>query len=490
MNPQATHFAIPLRAFVVGAAILAILGAVLAEIGWALDVAALKSVFPGLATMKANTALAFLFLGGSLFFMLTAGANPVLRRVHKVLAAMGVAIGVITLAEYLFDWNAGVDNLLFADTDTPVDQFPGRPSFGTAFNFVLLGSALLLTGIRSARLVSPLLAVAAFLISLLALYGYALAVPALYGVFIYSSMAVHTALLFLLVSLGFLLAEPKAWPANIIFSDDAGGTMSRWMLPFALFGPVVMATLFQYGVKIDLYHNDFARVLLAVSIAMASTALILFLARRLAALDSLRQGKEALEKTHAELKFFADGLANANARLELLSGTDPLTELSNRRVFNARLSEELARSHRYGLPLSVLILDVDNFKSYNDTFGHPEGDEVLKTIAHSLSQSVREVDCVARLGGEEFGVVLPETDIKSAQKLAERMRTNIERTPWTKRPVTVSIGVAALSKAVNDAKTIVLEADTALYEAKHGGRNRVVGAERRGRGDSTVVRMN
>ena len=173
MNPQAPHFAVPLRVFSIGVAILAMLGAVLAELGWIFDVAALKSVFPGLATMKANTALAFLFLGGSLFFMLTVRGNPALRRIHQVLAAMVVVLGVVTLAEYLFDWNAGIDNMLFDDKATPAGQFPGRPSFGTALNFVLLGSALLMTGIRSVRLAAPLLAVTAFLISLLALYGYA-----------------------------------------------------------------------------------------------------------------------------------------------------------------------------------------------------------------------------------------------------------------------------------------------------------------------------
>jgi len=477
MNPQPPPFSAALKVFGIGSAILAILGASLAGIGWALDVMALKSVFPGLATMKVNTAMAFLFLGGALFLGLVAGKNLLLYRIHQVLAASVVVLGAVTVAEYLFHWDAGIDNLLVVDTATPADQFPGRPSFGTAFNFVLLGSALWLRGIPATRFLASLLALAVFLISLLALYGYALATPTLYDVFFFSSMAVHAALLFFLVSLGCLLSNPHGWPVNIIFSSEIGGSLSRWLLPFALFGPAILAMTFEYGVKKELYHSDFGRVLLAVSIAISSSLVILFFAYRTNALDAMRRGKETLERAHAELKFFANGLAKANVRLEQLSGTDPLTELSNRRVFNARLAEEIARSNRYGLPLSVLILDVDNFKGYNDTFGHPEGDEVLKAIAHLLSQSVREVDCLARLGGEEFGVVLPETDIANAQKLAERMRASIEKTPWSKRPVTVSIGVAALSKAVHDAKTIVLKADAALYEAKRGGRNRVVGAQ-------------
>jgi diguanylate cyclase (GGDEF)-like protein len=463
--------------------------ALLAEVGWALDIAPLKSVAPGLATMKANTALAFLLLGGSLFIAQVAGSKPFLHRTHKALAAVVAAFGLATLGEYLFGWDLGIDNLLFDDVATPSGQFPGRPSFGTAFNFMLLGLALLLMHIRPARFAASLLAVSAALISLLALYGYALATPALYSVFFYSTMAVHTALLFFIISIGCLFLDRDGWLMKIVFSDELGGSLARWLLPFALFGPAVLAMAFEYGVEKNLYHSDFGRALLSVSIAVSSGMLILYFAYRTNMLDAIRRAKESLEKAHAELAFFADGLAKANARLELLSGTDPLTELSNRRVFNARLSEELARSNRYGLPLSVLFLDVDNFKSYNDTFGHPEGDEVLTIIAHLLVQSVREVDCVARLGGEEFGIVMPGTEMDNALILAERVRSTIEHGAWTKRVVTVSIGVASLSDTVHDAKSIVLEADAALYEAKHGGRNRVVGAVRHGRGDAVAERI-
>jgi len=480
MTSVSPRFATPLRFFTMGSAIVAMLGASLVMLGWILDIEALKSVFPDMATMKANTALAFLSLGTSLLLALIKINGVNLYRMHYVLALLVFGFGLLTMIEYIFAWDAGIDNILFVDRGTPLDQYPGRPSLGTAINFTLLGLAFWLKWRGVARRVASLMAMIVFLISLLAVYGYVLAAPVLYSVIFYNSMAIHTALLFILLTLGCLAFDPMGWLVNIVFSEKIGGNLSRWLLPFALFGPALLAMLFEYGVKRDLYHSEFGLALLSVSIAVTSAILILFFANRTNALDEIRRGKEALEKTHAELKFFADGLAKANARLELLSGTDPLTELSNRRVFNARLGEEMARSHRYKLPLSVLLLDVDNFKTYNDAYGHPEGDEVLKTIAHVLTQSVREVDCVARLGGEEFGIVMPETDMTRARVTAERVRVAVEQVAWSKRVVTVSIGIAAISETIHDAKSLVGAADAALYDAKHKGRNCVVAAPEHG----------
>ncbi len=158
---------------------------------------------------------------------------------------------------------------------------------------------------------------------------------------------------------------------------------------------------------------------------------------------------------------------------EQLSVTDALTGLLNRRYIEERLMEETKRSNRHGFPMSFMMLDVDQFKSYNDSFGHPAGDEALKIVGSVIRDTLRGADVAARFGGEEFAILLPQTIAEEAITIAERIRSNIEETDFPHRRVTLSIGVASCSAELCSAKNIVSAADKALYGAKHGGRNRV-----------------
>jgi diguanylate cyclase (GGDEF)-like protein len=169
-------------------------------------------------------------------------------------------------------------------------------------------------------------------------------------------------------------------------------------------------------------------------------------------------------------------LREGREELQRLSITDGLTSLTNHRSLMQRLHEETLRSTRNKHAFSVIMADVDHFKSYNDAFGHPAGDEVLKRVATLLKESTRTVDCVARYGGEEFAVLLPETEIKGAMEVAERMRKRIAGARFPDRAVTLSIGVAEFPTHADRPEKIIALADEALYEAKHGGRNRVVQA--------------
>lgn len=190
-------------------------------------------------------------------------------------------------------------------------------------------------------------------------------------------------------------------------------------------------------------------------------------ARRLRAENTrLRREVERLEVERVRL------LEEANVRLEMLATTDPLTGLANRRAFDAALAREAALAGRDGRQLSVVVLDVDHFKSFNDSFGHPAGDEMLARLADAVCGCCRTTDVPARLGGEEFAVLLPVTDLDGAAALAERMRTAVEGLAWPLRPVTVSAGVAALADG-GDGTDLVQAADRALYQAKATGRNRV-----------------
>ncbi len=173
-------------------------------------------------------------------------------------------------------------------------------------------------------------------------------------------------------------------------------------------------------------------------------------------------------------------LAEANSRLAQLAVTDGLTQLYNHRHFHERLGLEVERSIRNGLPLSLLMIDVDHFKYYNDHHGHPAGDEVLRQLARLLTDGRRANDFCARYGGEEFCVVLVDTGKFTAAKVAERLRSRIHSHAFPhaesqpKGVLSVSIGVATFPDDADDAETLVRAADQALYRAKHAGRDCVV----------------
>jgi diguanylate cyclase (GGDEF)-like protein len=163
--------------------------------------------------------------------------------------------------------------------------------------------------------------------------------------------------------------------------------------------------------------------------------------------------------------------------------TDALTALPNRRAFERAWRAEISRHERYAQPLSLVLLDIDHFKQINDRWGHDAGDDVLRRVAETLRDAVRDVDLAARLGGEEFVVLLPETSFAAASDAAERLRVAVEslQVHWVGQtiPVRVSIGVSACPASVALPADLLKSADAALYEAKRGGRNRVVAAAAR-----------
>jgi diguanylate cyclase (GGDEF)-like protein len=169
-------------------------------------------------------------------------------------------------------------------------------------------------------------------------------------------------------------------------------------------------------------------------------------------------------------------LKTMNEHLQDLSTTDPLLGIYNRLFFNKRIDYEFQRASRYGNPLTLLMLDLDNFKIINDTHGHPFGDMVLQKVADLLLASVRQVDIVARYGGEEFVVALPETNGEQAMIVAERIRTAIESAEFKRDDisvkVTISIGMAVCpDKSIASVSGLMKLADDALYKAKAAGRN-------------------
>jgi diguanylate cyclase (GGDEF)-like protein len=188
-----------------------------------------------------------------------------------------------------------------------------------------------------------------------------------------------------------------------------------------------------------------------------------------------------LRQNRAELDAGNELLRTKNEELERLAITDALTGLYNRRHLMTVLSRETLRARRHETSYVILLMDVDHFKAYNDSYGHQPGDDVLTRVGVVLSQVVREVDIAARYGGEEFVVLLPETQIEEGERVADRIRGFIEDEfsgPDENRQVTVSIGVAAYPADGETLEALIASADEALYRAKQRGRNRVERAAR------------
>jgi diguanylate cyclase (GGDEF)-like protein len=177
----------------------------------------------------------------------------------------------------------------------------------------------------------------------------------------------------------------------------------------------------------------------------------------------------------SDLKRYQQQLEAANAQLREMATTDPLTGVANRRVFDAQLNIQFAHARRYGRSMAVMILDVDNFKQRNDRYGHDEGDATLKRFAALLARSVREADLVVRYGGEEFVLLLPETNEQQALLMSNRIQAMVRGHEWGQQQVTVSGGVADLQPSVVRSHELVTRADKALYAAKHAGKDRIVG---------------
>jgi diguanylate cyclase len=194
-------------------------------------------------------------------------------------------------------------------------------------------------------------------------------------------------------------------------------------------------------------------------------------------LQRVRTYQDEINESNDTLKTHNAKLQQANELLEQLSITDGLTKLHNHRFFQDQLTREINRAIRASIPLSLLLIDIDDFKSLNDRFGHAAGDELLHGLALIMNATVRSSDLLARYGGEEFAVLAPDTHLEGAHQLAEKLRTAIAESTFILSDsmrltrVTVSVGIAVFT---GDRRKFFDEADRALYRAKAAGKNCVM----------------
>jgi diguanylate cyclase len=211
--------------------------------------------------------------------------------------------------------------------------------------------------------------------------------------------------------------------------------------------------------------------------AMTQAALEEIERQLLREIDSMREVNAAY---HQQLEAAQIKIEEQQHQLDKLTEdatVDFLTQAPNRRFFDQRLREEFLRFKRHGQPFSLVLIDIDFFKSVNDTYGHLAGDRVLRAVAELLSTSLRESDAFARFGGEEFAMLLPETDVHQGRVVAQKARKRIENARFnyegTTMQITLSAGVAQSAMFDTEALDVIERADAALYRAKEGGRNRV-----------------
>ena len=437
--------------FAAGAGAGAAAVAALVLVGWALDVALLKSVLPGHVDMKVNAAVALLTTGVALICCRSPSSG--MRTFSGVLSTVVMVIGGVTLAQYLFGFDAGID-LLWVDDPVAraLGRPPGRMSQLSSLGLLLVGAIGVATSQLRWVAAAQAMALVVIAIALYALSTFGYVGWSTDGRNPFNPVALHTAALLLLLALGWLAARPEAGMMRVLSARSFGGTLSRRALLPAIMVPTALSYVAQSLQMRSLLSPEGTITLLAV----ASGGLVAWI---------IWSVSELLDRVEREQR--------VTSHLREDASTDPLTALANRRAFQVAIEGLLRRRREQDAVFSLLMLDLDRFKGYNDAYGHVAGDQALRLVGHLLAAALRPGDIAARYGGEEFAVLLPGIDGDRARLVAERIRLDFLDAPWPHQAMTASIGVAQ-AQAVDDEESLVARADRALYAAKASGRNRVV----------------
>jgi diguanylate cyclase (GGDEF)-like protein len=404
---------------------------------------------PGGLILYPNAALSWMFTGCAL--TITERVRRKGSGLRNFLAVTAGLLGLLTLLEYSLRIDLHIDELMFRDGS----EVHGRMAVATATNFVLLSIALLAAERKKSAVLSQLMVGAAGLLCVLASLANLYSVPALFSFGAKNGMAIPSMFCCLIVCGGILALQADRGLMAVITSDGPGGVISRMLLPAALFVPALLGWIQWKGqFTYELYSSSAGLALFTASLIVVFVSMILV-------------GAALLNRSDLE-----------RMRMEFEASHDGLTKILNRTGILEMLRVELIRSGRERKPISVILGDVDHFKSVNDELGHAAGDEVLKEVARRLKLSLRDYDGVGRFGGEEFLMVLPACELSAAVKRAELICAAMASEPIVlpdlNRKVTMSLGVSVVEPtSPNRQDSLIQAADVALYEAKNGGRNQV-----------------
>ena len=494
MIPAKPFLSIFNRIVQVGAATVIAIG-IADLLGWLLNISYLKSVLPGLMTMKAITAFDFIMAGAALWLLHTSTPGSRSFRLGRVLAVVVALLSVLSLAEYIFALDLGIDQLILRDDQQLLH--PGRMAETTAFSFLIVGISLFIFKTRRSRLAACVqwFTIIPLFISSLAIVGYVYGVVSLYEVGPYSSVALNTAIAFLDLSMSILAADPTRGIASIGASDTAGGGVARTLLPIMPLAIFVIGWARLEGQLAGLYDTRLGLALMVILSAAVCVLAITWTAFELRKVDLVRRraeakiaglnaGLEELVQQRTEQVARLTAALSANKALELLSLQDCLTGVGNRRSFDQYLAGQTSIARRQKRTLALVMCDIDDFKAYNDHYGHQAGDACLKRVAAALRSICRRpADMTARYGGEEFALILPDTDLAGAILIAEAARDAVAclKIPHARSPaalhVSISGGVSALLPTTElTSWKLIADADEALFQAKRQGRNRMISA--------------
>lgn len=443
-------------------------------VGWALDIDRLVRVSSGLPAMNPMTAVAFVLCGFSLALLRESRLTPPRRHTAQMLGLIVVLIGLTKIVDMAGGGSLGVDRLVFRGAiEARSGVGLGGMAPNTALNFVLFGLALIYFGGQSklSHRLSQACSTLGTILAMLPLIGYLYKADMLRGFGSMIPMALHTAVCFIVLGTGLLIA-PGTQAIKLVSRADQGGRMVRQLFPVIVLTVVALGYLRLAGQRAGWYETEMGAALMVASTIVALATLLWWNAGTISNSDRRRLAIEGA------LQLSESALRAANEALALQVRRDSLTGLSNRMALDEELNRATLNLQRYEDEIfSVLMLDVDYFKRYNDTFGHLAGDEVLREIATILQTTCRATDIVGRYGGEEFMIVLPRTAKAGAREIGERLRATIEAHVWPNAPVTVSVGIATASATISKSDAVLNEADVALYLSKQGGRNRVCCAD-------------
>lgn len=421
-------------------------------LGWSRGLVMLAAVVPGQVTMKPSAAIGFLIAGGAL--LLAHHGGRAARAGSTLCSVSLLLLGAAVLVQYLWGADLGIDHL-FPDPDAGrLGRPPGRMAELAAVGFMLLGGIGLLMAVDRWLWLRDLLALGVIAIAMVGLASYGVTLAGQRGE-LFSHLPILTAVLLLLGALGWMSATPTVGLTRVATADSLGGVLARRLLLPSLLLPAAFSFAFKALQLRSGVSDAFALALAALFTGGTVACLIWWVAALL----------DRIERHRDEFKVLRDHAT-----------TDTLTGLINRRGFDAAISELLRRKKHFGMPFSLLLVDLDSFKNYNDRFGHLAGDEVLQRTGRILRDVMRPLDVAARYGGEEFAILLPEAGITAAAAVATRIAEKFHGDGWPNGPVTASIGVAEAMSG-ETASELVARADGALYEGKRTGRDRIVLAE-------------